>query len=210
MGVDDLSALGVGRSRRAVRRARRARSRQADRSVEAFGETSGRWLAQEPLAARKATWTYRARKFVRRQWRGVTSWRSRSGARRSAWLDTQSLTAARDGAIAEAARVTRLQRFLVNLFQGERRDPRMPIDSLRLATVVQKRRPRGEWPHQRSGDSGGVVHDPLGIVSEQMGELRSSRIRSTARRSSARPRETGRTTRRRFGEGFAGRGADSG
>jgi serine/threonine-protein kinase len=138
------------------------------RSVEAFRADIARWLAQEPLAARPATWGYRARKFVRRQWRGVTlAGLALSATAVGLWLHTRSLTAARDVAVAEAARVTRLQQFLVNLFQGGVETP-IPVDSLRLATVV------------RNGvrEANGLTNDPaiqaelfttLGIVSEQMG-----------------------------------------
>ncbi|MBC7897973.1 MAG: serine/threonine protein kinase, partial [Cytophagaceae bacterium] len=43
------------------------------RSVEAFRADVARFLAQEPLAARTATLGYRARKFLRRRWRGVAA-----------------------------------------------------------------------------------------------------------------------------------------
>jgi serine/threonine-protein kinase len=138
------------------------------RSVDAFRADIARLLAQEPLAARKATWVYRARKLVRRRWREVGLGALALGAAGlGLLLHTRSLTAARDLAVAEAARTTRLQQFLVDLFQGGVQSP-IPVDSLRLATVVQN----------GVREARGLTNDPaiqaqlfgtLGIISEQMG-----------------------------------------
>jgi eukaryotic-like serine/threonine-protein kinase len=141
------------------------------RSVEAFRGDIQRFLAQEPLAARTATWTYRARKFIRRRWRGVAVGSAALAAAALALLlHTRTLTAARDVAIAEAARTTRLQQFLVDLFQG---GPQGVVagDSLRLTTVVQN----------GIRETRGLSHDTvtqtellgtLGIISEQIGSFR--------------------------------------
>ncbi|NOT09575.1 MAG: serine/threonine protein kinase [Gemmatimonadales bacterium] len=145
---------------------------QADRyrSVEAFRADIARFLAHQPLAARKATWGYRAGKFVRRRWREVSLAAAvvvTAGA--GLFLHTRSLTAARDVAIVEAARTTRLRQFLVDMFQGGEQGS-VPGDSLRLGTVV------------RNGirEARGLTNDPLaqtellltlGIISEQLGSF---------------------------------------
>ncbi|MEO8453050.1 MAG: tetratricopeptide repeat protein [Gemmatimonadota bacterium] len=163
------------------------------RSVEAFRGDITRLLAQEPLVARKSTLGYRTRKFVRRQWRGVALAAVALGTLGGGLLlHTRSLTAARDVAIAEAARTTRQQQFLVNLFQGGVETP-IPVDSLRLATVV------------RNGirEARGLSNDPtiqaelfntLATISEQMGGFaradtlyQESIVRSAARNGPEHP-----------------------
>ena len=138
------------------------------RSVEAFRADIGRFLTNQPLAARTATLTYRTRKFLRRRWRGVAAMSATLGvAAASLFLHNQRLREARDVAIAESARTTRMQQFLINLFQG---GPQGIVagDSLRMATIVQN----------GIRETRGLTHDPvthaellltLGIISEQMG-----------------------------------------
>lgn len=138
------------------------------RSVEAFRADIERFLANQPLAARTATLTYRARKFLRRRWRGVAATTAALGVAAFALLlHNQRLTEARDLAIAESARTTRLQQFLINLFQGGPQGI-VPGDSLRMATIVQN----------GIRETRGLTSDPvthaellltLGIISEQMG-----------------------------------------
>ena len=138
------------------------------RSIEAFRGDIERFLANQPLAARTATLTYRARKFLRRRWRGATATAAALGIAAAAlFVHNQRLRDARDLAIAEAARTTRLQEFLINLFQGGPQGI-VPGDSLRMSTIVQNgiRETRG-----LAGDP--VTHAEvlltLGIISEQMG-----------------------------------------
>jgi eukaryotic-like serine/threonine-protein kinase len=138
------------------------------RSVEAFRADIERFLHHQPLAARTATLGYRARKFLRRRWRGVALGAAAAGiAGVGLTVYNRNLAAARDVAVAEAARTTRVQQFLVNLFQGGPQGV-VPGDSLRLATVVQNgiREARG-----LASDS--VTHAELvmtlGIISEQIG-----------------------------------------
>ena len=138
------------------------------RSIEAFRGDIERFLANQPLVARTATLTYRTRKFLRRRWRGVTTIAVASGIAAAAlFLHNQRLREARDLAIAEAARTTRLQQFLVNLFQGGPQGI-VPGDSLRMSTIVQN----------GIRETRGLTADPvthaevlltLGIISEQMG-----------------------------------------
>ncbi|MCC6316972.1 MAG: tetratricopeptide repeat protein [Gemmatimonadaceae bacterium] len=140
------------------------------RSVEAFRADIVRYLEHQPLTARTATLGYRARKFLRRRWRGTLASAAAVGAAATGLLfHTRALEAARDVAIAEASRTTRQQQFLVNLFQG---GPQGVVagDSLRLATVVQN----------GIREARGLAHDPrtqvellgtLGIISEQIGHF---------------------------------------
>ncbi len=140
------------------------------RSVEAFQADITRFLANQPLAAHPATWRYRARKFLRRRWRQVALAAAVLGAAGvGLFLHTRALAAARDVAIAEAARTTRLRQFLIDLFQGGR-DEAAPAESLRVADVV------------RNGirEAHGLTDDPvtqvellgtLGIISEQLGSF---------------------------------------
>jgi serine/threonine protein kinase/Flp pilus assembly protein TadD len=142
----------------------------ADRyaSVEAFRADIERFLDNKPLAARTATLTYRARKFLRRRWRGVGLTAAVvSVSALGLFVYNRNLKAARDVAVAEAARTTRLQQFLINLFQGGPQGV-VPGDSLRLATVVQNgiREARG-----LASDSvtQAELLMTLGIISEQIG-----------------------------------------
>ncbi len=140
------------------------------RSIEAFRGDIERFLANKPLVARTATLTYRTRKFLRRRWRGVTTIAAAAGVAAAAlFLHNQRLREARDLAIAESARTTRLQHFLVNLFQGGPQGI-VPGDSLRMSTIVQN----------GIRETRGLAADPvthaevlltLGIISEQMGNV---------------------------------------
>lgn len=140
------------------------------RTVDAFASDVRRFLAHEPLSARTGTWRYRTRKFLRRRWRGVAASLGASGVVAAGLAaHTQRLGAARDVALAEAARTTRMQQFLVSLFQG---GPQGLVsgDSLRLSTIVQN----------GIREAGALGDDPLmqaeltstlGTISEQIGNF---------------------------------------
>ena len=89
------------------------------RSVEALIRDIDHYLNGEPLEARADSLLYRTNKFMRRNWRmvstaaivlafivGLTS------------IFTWRLTKARNAAVAEAARTQRIQRFMIDVFQG--------------------------------------------------------------------------------------------
>ena len=108
------------------------------RTVEALVRDVDHFLRGEPLEARPDTIGYRARKFARRRWR-------ETAAAATAFLIvvalvtfyTLRLTSARNDALAEAARAQRIQRFMLNLFQGG--DEAVgPADSLRVVTLVDR------------------------------------------------------------------------
>jgi serine/threonine protein kinase/tetratricopeptide (TPR) repeat protein len=108
------------------------------RSVEALIRDVDHYLKREPLEARPDTLGYRLEKFVRRNRREVI-------AAVAAVLVvvglvvffTVRLARARDAALAEAARTQRMQRFMMNLFQGG--DEAVgPADDLRVITLVDR------------------------------------------------------------------------
>ena len=105
-------------------------------SVEAMRRDIQAFLDRRPLTARRAGWTYPARKFVRREWRPVAAAMVLGiGAISGIVIHNRELRASRDAAIAEAARTTRLRDFLEDLFQGGQQ-PSGPLDSIRVATIV--------------------------------------------------------------------------
>ena len=97
-----------------------------------------RLLAGEPLRARPDSWGYRAGKFVRRHSGAVAA--AAAVVLLIAGLVafyTVQLRASRDAALAEAARVERVQRFMQSLFEGD--DPSVaPADTLRVLTLVDR------------------------------------------------------------------------
>jgi len=108
-------------------------------SVEALIRDVDHYLVGEPLEARPDTMRYRAGKFVRRNWRAV--------AMASVTIAmiigltvfyTVRLASARNVALAEAARTLRIQRFMLDLFQGNEDEVVGPADSLRVVTLVDR------------------------------------------------------------------------
>lgn len=108
------------------------------RDMGALIEDIDHLLAGEPLRARRDSLGYRAGKFVRRNARAVV-------AAAAALLVvitlvvfyTVRLRASRDIALAEAARAERVQRFMLNLFEGG--DPSAaPADTLRVLTLMDR------------------------------------------------------------------------
>ena len=108
------------------------------RSVEALIRDIDHYLGAEPLEARPDTFSYRLRKFVRRNQRPVVL----SAAvfvivvGMSIFFAVR-LAKARDAALGEAARTQRIQKFMLNLFEGG--DEAVgPSDSLRVVTLVDR------------------------------------------------------------------------
>lgn len=88
-------------------------------SVEALLRDVDRFLSHEALEARGDRFSYRAGKFLRRNWQvaSVVTVALVIGIVLSV-LFTRGLTSARDAALAEAARAERVQRLMTNIFQG--------------------------------------------------------------------------------------------
>ena len=107
-------------------------------SVEALIRDVDHYLKGEPLEARADTFRYRLGKFVRRNRRAVSA---------AALVFTivvglvvfftVRLAKARNAALEEAARTQRIQRFMMNLFQGGDESVG-PGDSMRVVTLLDR------------------------------------------------------------------------
>jgi serine/threonine-protein kinase len=108
-------------------------------SAEALIRDVDHYLMGEPLEARADTIGYRAGKFVRRNWRAVSlATVTVAMIIGLTVFYTVGLANARNVAIAEAARTQRIQRFMVDLFQGNEDESVGPADSLRVVTLVDR------------------------------------------------------------------------
>jgi eukaryotic-like serine/threonine-protein kinase len=139
-------------------------------SVEAFIRDVDHYLKGEPLEARPDTWHYSLGKFVRRHWQLATT-----AAVVFALLlglvifYTIRLTRARNAALMQAARTQRIQRFMLNLFQGG--DPAAgPADDLRVVTLldrgVQEARSLDAEPAVQA-----ELYETLGGIYQKLGKL---------------------------------------
>src|SRR5438874_4989844 len=140
------------------------------RTVEALIRDVDHYLAGEPLEARPDTFGYRIGKFVRRNWQPV------SAAATSLLVVvslvvfyTVRLATARNAAVAEAGRTQRIQRFMLNLFQGG--DEAVgPADSLRVVTLLD----RGVQEAQALDGEPAVqaeLRETLGSIYQKLGKL---------------------------------------
>lgn len=107
-------------------------------TAEALGRDIGRFLRLEPLEASPDRWSYRAGKFVRRHRRALTAASLVVVTITAlAGFFTYRLAEARNQARAEAARTQRIQRFMLNLFQGGD-DAAGPPEALRVAELLDQ------------------------------------------------------------------------
>ncbi len=107
-------------------------------SVDALIRDIQHYLAGEPIEARPDTFTYRASKFIRRNAAAVIA--SSLALTILAGLVTfytLNLREARNQALAEAARSSRIRSFLVNLFEGGDMAAG-PASDLRVATLLDR------------------------------------------------------------------------
>jgi serine/threonine protein kinase/tetratricopeptide (TPR) repeat protein len=139
-------------------------------SVEALIRDVDHYLDGEPLEAQPDTWHYTLDKFVRRHWQLVSA-----AAVVFALLVglvifyTVRLTRARNAAVMQAARTQRIQRFMLNLFQGG--DPSAgPADDLRVVTLldrgVQEARSLDAEPAVQA-----ELYETLGGIYQKLGKL---------------------------------------
>jgi eukaryotic-like serine/threonine-protein kinase len=139
-------------------------------SVEALIRDVNHYLDGEPLEARADTWHYTLGKFVRRHARLVSA-----AAIIFVLLVgmvifyTIRLTRARNAALMQAARTQRIQRFMLNLFQGG--DPAAgPADDLRVVTLldrgVQEARSLDAEPAVQA-----ELYETLGGIYQKLGKL---------------------------------------
>ncbi|MBL8238259.1 MAG: serine/threonine protein kinase [Bryobacterales bacterium] len=135
-------------------------------SVEALIRDLDHFVAGEPLEARGDSWTYRLGKFVGRHRAAVGVGAAVAGL---VVFYTFRLQAARNEAVAEAARAQRMTRFVLNLFEGGDQYAG-PEKDLRVVTLVE----RGE------AEARALVGDPvaqtemfrtLGGVQRKLGNL---------------------------------------
>jgi serine/threonine-protein kinase len=139
-------------------------------SVEALIRDVDHYLRGEPLEARRDTWHYTLDKFVRRHWQLVTAGTAMFALLVSLVIFyTVRLTRARNAALMQTARTQRIQRFMLNLFQGG--DPAAgPADDLRVVTLLD----RGV-EEARSLDAEPAVqaelYETLGGIYQKLGKL---------------------------------------
>ena len=140
------------------------------RSVEALIRDIDHYLDAEPLEARPDSLDYRTAKFVRRHARAVTAASiALTFLLVMVIFFTVRLTAARNAALASAARTERIQKFMTNLFQGGD-EAAGPADDLRVVTLVD----RGVQEAQSlDGDPRiqAELYATLGGIYEKLGKL---------------------------------------
>lgn len=108
------------------------------RTADALIRDVDHYLKREPLEARPDTLRYRAGKFVRRNRRVVVA--SVLGAAAvlgMAAFFTVRLAVARNTAQATAARLQRVQQFMLSLFEGGDKSA-APAEGLRVATIIDR------------------------------------------------------------------------
>lgn len=132
-------------------------------SVEAMIRDIDAYLAHRPLEAQPESWSYRLSKFVVRR-RARLAYATGTVLALAALIGffTHRLREARDGAIAEAARTERIQRFTENLFRGNEANVG-PAEDLRVKTLLDRGREEAE---SLSGDP-----DMQADLRETLGEI---------------------------------------
>ena len=107
-------------------------------TVEALLRDVHHYLGSQPLEARPDSAGYRLGKFLRRNRRAVTAGAAIIVAVATLiTFYTLRLSAARDAAFAEAARTQRIQRFMLNLFEGGD-DIVGPEQDLQVTTLIER------------------------------------------------------------------------
>src|SRR5580704_312047 len=140
------------------------------RSVEALIRDIDHYLHGEPLEAQPDTLSYRVRKFVTRN-------RQPEIAAAAVFtlvvglviFFTVRLAIASNGALAEAARTQRIQKFMTNLFQGGDASA-APAESLRVVTLldrgVQEAQSLNAEPQVQAD-----LYETLGTIYQKLGKL---------------------------------------
>jgi eukaryotic-like serine/threonine-protein kinase len=140
------------------------------RSVEALIRDVDHYLNGEPLEARPDSLRYRAGKFVTRNRRAVsTSALVFTIVVGLVIFFTVRLAKARNAALEEAARTLRIQRFMMNLFQGGDESVG-PGDSMRVVTLLD----RGAKEAQSLNGDPKVqaeLYQTLGTIYDQLGKF---------------------------------------
>jgi eukaryotic-like serine/threonine-protein kinase len=139
-------------------------------SVEALIRDIDHYLNAEPLEARPDSFQYRLGKFVRRNRRAVSAVALVFTVAVSLVIFfTVRLAKARNAALDEAARTQRIQRFMMNLFQGGDQSVG-PGDSMRVVTLLD----RGVQEAQSLNGDPKVqaeLYQTLGTIYDQLGKF---------------------------------------
>jgi serine/threonine protein kinase/tetratricopeptide (TPR) repeat protein len=140
------------------------------RSVEALVRDVDHYLNGEPLEARPDAVGYRFRKFVTRNRRALAGAAVLFFAIVSlVAFYTVRLAGARNAAVAQAARTQRIQRFMLNLFEGGDKQAG-PADSLRVVTLIE----RGvKEARALAGDPAlqAELYEALGSIYQKLGDF---------------------------------------
>ena len=139
-------------------------------SVDALIRDIDHFLDGEPLEARPDALAYRLTKFASRNLRAVTIGAAGLvGAAVLVVFYTVRLAAARDRAVAEAARTERIQGFTMRLFEGGD-EAAGPADSLRVVTLLD-RGLRDARSLEADPASQSELYLTLGTIQQKLGNL---------------------------------------
>jgi eukaryotic-like serine/threonine-protein kinase len=139
-------------------------------SVEALIRDTDHYLNHEPLKARAHSRRYRISKFIRRN-RGSVLATSLVFAILVGIISffTLRLAKERNTALAEADRVQRIQRFMLNLFQGDDKDAG-PAADLRVLTLIDRGVPEAQ-SLSREPQVQAELYQTLGTMYQKLGKL---------------------------------------
>jgi serine/threonine-protein kinase len=153
------------------------------RTVEAMIRDVDHFLNGQPLDARPDSLRYRSGKFTRRHWRPLAAaavvFALVSGLVISY---TVRLTAARNASLAQTARTQRIQRFMLNLFEGGDKQAG-PAEDLRVVTLVD----RGVQEARTLGNEPAVqaeLYETLGSIYQNLGPRADTLLQSARQRRS--------------------------
>jgi serine/threonine protein kinase/tetratricopeptide (TPR) repeat protein len=140
------------------------------RSVEALIRDVDHYLKGEPLEAQRDTLPYKIGKFARRNRKTVAAAVVIFAiVAAQAAVFTIRLARARNAALAEAARTQRIQRFMLNLFEGGHQEAG-PAENLRVIALldrgVQEARTLNQDPRVQA-----ELYQTLGGIYEKMGKF---------------------------------------
>jgi serine/threonine-protein kinase len=107
-------------------------------TVEALMRDLDHYERRQPLEARPDALGYRARKFVRRNWRALSATTAALAVIVGlVTFYTLRLTSARNAALTEAARAQRIQELMLNLFTGGE-EAAGPAEDLRVVSLIDR------------------------------------------------------------------------
>jgi eukaryotic-like serine/threonine-protein kinase len=140
------------------------------RTVDALIRDIDHYLKREPLEARPDTLRYRAGKFVSRNRRAVLLSTSAIAALIALVVFfTARLAIARNSAQATAVRLERVQRFMLNLFEGGDKSA-APAEGLKVATIID-RGAREAQALQQEPEVQAQLYLTLGGIYQKLGNL---------------------------------------